>query len=380
MIAVLVATMMLTVPISFASDSDAYTDGSYGAFFTADDGLTNEEYLLLTGADDVNHLLPIMPVLFNGDINYDVVNSVLKIKGLSTGKGYKFEGRAAYTMILNHLDMTFEAEILIKNDCDYIMDDDGIKEDFSDLEAYLGVDGFSAGDKLILKGDYTYYSSLVSTVTYADVSETKCIVIEEDYARDRFTSFDVDVQYLPGGNSDSMKEFTIVDEERGKTGISSKSTFEKEFTQLVVGDSCTNTSNYNRNFDTLKLNVIFDGKDHNKTLDIDTGAPTEPETYELNEDSFDNPATIGLVDDIPDFKELLFEESELSIDQLKTKADEFGSYGETYAALESEASRLASSFMDDDDDNELFLYIGIGVGVVSVIVICGLILFLKRRS
>ena len=371
--------MMFTVPFSQSGDSDAaYDDESIGAFFTAEYGLTNDDYSLLSG----NYAWELIPIqdIFDCGFSYDIVDYDLKIDVYSGGTGYLIDGKSAHSAMLSDYGLTFEVEIEFTNDTDSIMEED-VKEGYSDLEAYLGVDKFSIGDKVIMKGTYRAYEYYEMKAVYGDVSSTEFVLVGDDTICKSVHRVNLDISYLPGGDVNSKKDFSLIQDYCVSGTISKEHSFGKDLSQLEVGDEYTITSTVKLDKNLFTYNIIFNGQDHFKTVLVEMGDPES--TEQLEDYDFMDSSEFYIPDYLSSygFKGLVFPYSSLSKDDLLTKAQELGVCGLTYVSLVDEGSRIYSSLVvDDDGDTNPFVFIGIGIGVGVLAIGAIVFLLLRRRA
>ena len=376
---VAVACMMLTVPFSFADDSDAYTDGSVGAYFTADDDLTKDEYLALTGDTNYSDILSLSSVL--DDFNYSVDEIEVDFDVYSLGNGEKVEGKTESIMNYQAISASFTVKLTVTSDSEALINE-SITVDVDELKAYLGVDKFSIGDKMEITGDVWGISESSQTVTYVDISSDACTQSVGSMGAKYDIKCNLDVKYLPGGDATATKTFTLNNSTSMNFSYSNELSVDGAYSDIAVGDPYTVTPTLNLDVPVNSLRIGFDGKECSGKLDTSMYTeffPVEPIEGVFDEYDFKDPSEIVPPSE-PMTLEDLFDDSSLSLTELNAKAEECGSYGVTYDGMKAEASRIADEF-DGDDDDGLNLPLVIGGVVVGVLVIAGIaFFFIKRRS
>ena len=149
-IAVLASLMMLTVPLSVASDSDALVGGSTGAAFEGDDLTVSEiEALGLNEPKEIVNL-----ILSLCDLNSPGMN-VLEARDIdiSIGEGYSVSGNEVTSLEIQSSSLSFKAEYVVSFPKDIPLDD-MVEGGMTELKSYLGVNEFSIGDKLGEMGEW----------------------------------------------------------------------------------------------------------------------------------------------------------------------------------------------------------------------------------
>lgn len=211
--ALFVAAMMLAVPVSLTDDSEALVDGSTGIYFTADNGLTLEEYVALTG-DTTYEMLSIVPAIFGDNmLDYADVDEFHadRIDEFTRGIGVWTTGNNDYgvTEIVRYT-VTFDMVLYVHYSTDQVYLTPDL--DTPELDNYLAITHFEAGDYIRVSGTMTLMSLVAEYFQYEMYTtnpEDGAIVEMIEQVGISAANYEVDISYIPQGDVTESKEFSI---------------------------------------------------------------------------------------------------------------------------------------------------------------------------
>ena len=363
-IAVLASLMMLTVPLSVASDSDALVGGSTGAAFEGDDLTVSEiEALGLKEPKEIVNL-----ILSLCDLNSPGMN-VLESRDIdiSIGEGYSVSGNEVTSLEIQSSSLSFKAEYIVSFPKDIPLDD-MVEGGMTELKSYLGVNEFSIGDKLVIEGDgmFAYSSKYVSA--YRDIDETHCI---DDYDIDSMYSestLHADITYYQAGSSEG-KTFGF-DYDVNYEGVH-RSDYVYASAPVVGVNPCDVKYTTDDDYD-ISIKVTINGKTYDKVPIVNEEDP--PGDY-----STMNPSDLKSTHDYSSSDVIVLDDilgdADLEGDALVTYANTAGTVENTYAGVDR---IFTETFGDSEDDGFNFLVFGIGVVVGLALV--GLIVFILIKK
>ena len=379
MIAVLVASLMLAVPLSASVDSDAEGPVTeLGINFKTDGPITNNaDIITIFGEDGIDRLFDSVFDVVSFVDHDGITNDLLTEFGINKGLLTKFADNKVYKDQYEVLSGKISGEFTNNDTYSSSMSYSG--EDALELYRYID------GDNELYNGTFTLNLAFeIKEYTYQTddllkVSDDHYVLLTTVNESYRQADISGTVSFVPNGEPEAVKSFEIDSTIMFHLVNNVKVVYEESDVSKITDSTVTYEGNGVEVKGYGMDNIIeFNGKKGNfidSTIYLIQAISNVPMVY--SEDTAEE--YLVQLDESDYTLNKLLSSSEADETTLRQKCDAVGTVGETYALASAEKPPMPSDDDDDDKGSRVPLYIGIGAGALVVVGLAAFFL-LRRRA
>ena len=362
--ALAVAAFMLVVPLAVCFDSDAEIAEDSAGYYVEGNEKASDAELTAVGLTDKNAIGNTCTVFVSGFFNPEILSApVTEIKEFTVYMATGEEVGEAYseTVGASGIDVK-DVKITFTLSAGKLMDDvdpdapEVAKEAVDAVSAYFG-ENASAGDKLVITGDFSMEIANLARTDFARSSDTQ--LVREKVKNTAYTVMDIDytIELIKAGDeSGKTIKFRISEEGSGTSTVTY--TYDKDVKDLINTDKCKKKTHESVS-GSEGATVTVDGTDYK----INEPMKADPDKEKEELVQFVSDSTIAID---PAWKAGI--DSMTGSDNTEVKKG--------YSAAESAYNDVKQK-VDGKKTNYLPFIIG---GVVAVVIIAGVAFFLIKRK
>jgi hypothetical protein len=252
---IVLTIIMLSVPFAASSESHASSMDGTGVIYEGKD-IDVESFEKLVGLSKESFMyqylskLTVIPVVDESQL----VVVELNVDKFFIGEGYiasELENESIHYLLLS---ARFELEVPLTSDSSLLFSDD-VVGNVEELESYLGVNVFVAGDRLVYSGSIDIVNYFSYDESYISVDDSDALICTSDDLIISSIGVTTDITYFHVG-SDVGKKFTVDIENNTRCNYFNEYVYESDILTQGLNDCISeHTTNY---VDNVTIGLSFD--------------------------------------------------------------------------------------------------------------------------